>query len=75
MIPDATTSHVRMDGPTGAEGAAQTPVVLVHGVGLDLSMWDLIVDDLSSTQSVASNNGQLCCLRLQKRQSHGFMGA
>jgi len=47
VIPDATTSHVRMDGPTGAEGAAQTPVVLVHGVGLDLSMWDLIVDDLA----------------------------
>lgn len=35
-------THIRMDGPPDAP-----PLVLVHGVGLDLTMWDLVINDLT----------------------------
>jgi len=44
---EAAATHVRTDGPTGSGGARRPPVVLAHGVGLDLSMWDLVVNDLA----------------------------
>ena len=35
---------VRLDG---RESGSRPPLVLVHGVGLDHTMWDLVVDDLA----------------------------
>ncbi len=40
-------TNLRSDGPTGTAGAVYPPLVLVHGVGLDLHLWDLVVDVLA----------------------------
>ena len=40
-------TNLRSDGPTGTDGATRPPLVLVHGVGLDLHLWDLVVDVLA----------------------------
>ncbi len=52
MIPDPSATHVRTDGPTGPAGPLRPPLVLVHGVGLDLAMWDLVVPDLAVDRTV-----------------------
>ena len=47
MSPVVDGTNLRSDGPTGTDGAARPPLVLVHGVGLDLHLWDLVVDVLA----------------------------
>ena len=47
MNPVTDSTHLRVDGPTGRSGAVSPPLVMVHGVGLDLHMWDLVVDALA----------------------------
>ncbi|MDG2427925.1 MAG: alpha/beta fold hydrolase [Acidimicrobiales bacterium] len=41
-----------MSGPTGSDGAVHRPLVLVHGVGLDLHLWDLVVSSLAIDRQV-----------------------
>ncbi len=45
-------THLRVDGPIHRSGAVRPPLVLVHGVGLDLHMWDLVVDTLAVERRV-----------------------
>jgi len=45
-------THLRVDGPTGGAGAVRPALVLVHGVGLDLNMWDLVVNGLAEDRVV-----------------------
>ena len=52
MNPVPASTHLRMDGPTGGSGAASPPLVMVHGVGLDLHMWDLVVEALAVERQV-----------------------
>jgi len=50
--PVTDSTHLRVDGPTGRSGAVSPPLVMVHGVGLDLHMWDLVVDALAVERRV-----------------------
>ena len=52
MSPIRDSTHFRVDGPTGGSGSIRPPLVLVHGVGLDLHMWDLVVDTLAVERQV-----------------------
>ena len=52
MNPVTDSTHLRVDGPTGRSGAVSPPLVMVHGVGLDLHMWDLVVDALAVERRV-----------------------
>ena len=52
MNPVTDSTHLRVDGPTGGSGAVSPPLVMVHGVGLDLHMWDLVVEALAVERQV-----------------------
>ena len=42
-------THIRLDGEGAGNGP---PLVLIHGVGLDHTMWDLVVGDLATDRLV-----------------------
>ena len=42
-------THIRLDGE---DDGNRPPLVLVHGVGLDHTMWDLVVEDLATDRLV-----------------------
>ena len=42
-------THIRLDGE---DTGNRPPLVLVHGVGLDHTMWDLVVEDLATDRLV-----------------------
>ena len=52
MTPIVDGTEIRVTGPTGPDGSIHRPLVLVHGVGLDLHLWDLVVDSLAVDRQV-----------------------